>query len=185
VEAIIDAAAELLSSSGGSVSTNRIARRAGVSIGSLSQYFPSRDAIVAALFERHAGAVEEVLVSAFSDLRREQVPLRDAFRRMFVGLQALHDADPRAASAVSPYVEGHQQLSEIVRRREDRFRHELVEVLRCRADVRRGDHRIMAALTFDVADALTRSLMHGDALRFDRTEAISEAVEVICRYLEP
>jgi AcrR family transcriptional regulator len=185
VEAIIDAAAELLSSSGRSVSTNQIARRAGVSIGSLYQYFPSRDAIVAALFERHAGAVEGVLAAAFADLRREQVPLRDAFRRMFVSLQALHDADPRAASAVSPYVEGHQQLSEIVRRREERFRHELVEVLRCRADVRRGDHRLMAALLFDVADALTRSLMHGDALRFDRTEAISEAVEVICRYLEP
>lgn len=185
VEAILEAAAELLSSPGRSASTNQIAARAGVSVGSLYQYFPGKDAIVAALFERHASAVDRVVAATFADLRRPDLPLRHGFRRMLAGLQALHDADPRTAEAVSPYVEGHQQLAGIVRRREQRFQQELVEVLRDRPDVRTGNYRLMAALLFDIVDAVTRSLMHGDARRFDRTEALSEAIEAICRYLEP
>ena len=185
MEAILEAAAELLSSSGRSASTNQIAARAGVSVGSLYQYFPGKDAIVAALFERHAAAVDQVVATTFADLRRPDVSLRHGFRRMLSGLQALHDADPRGAEAVSPYVEGHQFLAEIVRRRERRFQQELVEVLRDRPDVRSGNYRLMAALLFDIVDAVTRSLMHGDARRFDRSEALAEAIEAICRYLEP
>ena len=185
MEAILEAAAELLSSPAHSATTNQIAARAGVSVGSLYQYFPGRDAIMAALFERHASAVDQVVATTFADLRRPDLPLRHGFRRMLTRLQALHDADPRAAEAVSPYVEGRQQLADIVRRREGRFRQELVEVLRGRPDVRPGNYRLMAALLFDIVDAVTRSLMHGDARRFDRSEALSEAIEAICRYLEP
>jgi AcrR family transcriptional regulator len=185
VEAILEAAAELLSAKGRSASTNQIAARAGVSVGSLYQYFPGKDAIVAALFERHASAVDRVVAATFADLRRSDLPLRHGFHRMLAGLQALHDADPLAAEAVSPYVEGHQQLAGIVRHRAQRFQQELVEVLRDRPDVRAGNYRLMAALLFDIVDAVTRSLMHGDARRFDRIEALSEAIEAICRYLEP
>jgi AcrR family transcriptional regulator len=185
VEAILEAAAELLSSPGHAASTNQIAARAGVSVGSLYQYFPGKEAIVAALFERHASAVDDVVAATFVDLRRPDLTLRYGFHRMLAGLQALHDADPRVAEAVSPYVEGHQHLAEIVRHRAQRFQQELVEVLCNRPEVRPGNHRLMAALLFDIVDAVTRSLMHGDARRFDRSEALSEAIEAICRYLEP
>lgn len=53
VEAILQAAAELLDHDAPeSYTTNRIAARAGASIGSLYQYFPSKDAITAALIAR-------------------------------------------------------------------------------------------------------------------------------------
>lgn len=53
VTAILDATAELLVRDGyAKASTNRIARRAGVSIGSLYHYFDDKDAIVKALVER-------------------------------------------------------------------------------------------------------------------------------------
>ena len=51
VESILDATAQLLDGDE-SVSTNRIAERAGVSIGSLYQYFPNATAIFAAIAER-------------------------------------------------------------------------------------------------------------------------------------
>ncbi len=51
---ILDAAARVLVQDGfGHASTNRIAAKAGVSIGSLYQYFPSKEALVAALIDRH------------------------------------------------------------------------------------------------------------------------------------
>lgn len=54
VEAILDAAAGVFGERGyGGGTTNHIAERAGVSIGSLYQYFPNKDAILAGLMERH------------------------------------------------------------------------------------------------------------------------------------
>lgn len=53
VEVILDAAALLLVDEGyEQATTNRIAERAGVSIGSLYQYFPNREAVVAAVAQR-------------------------------------------------------------------------------------------------------------------------------------
>ena len=57
VDAILAATSRLLVTSGyDTMSTNRIAIAAGVSIGSLYQYFPSKEAIVAALVEGHCSA---------------------------------------------------------------------------------------------------------------------------------
>lgn len=55
VEAILEAAARILESDGlAGYTTNAIAGRAGVSVGSLYQYFPNRDALTAALIERES-----------------------------------------------------------------------------------------------------------------------------------
>lgn len=53
VEAVLSATAHILESRGvGALNTNAVAERAGVSIGSLYQYFPSKDAILVALIQR-------------------------------------------------------------------------------------------------------------------------------------
>lgn len=62
VDRILDAAAQLLSEEGyNAVKTNHIAKRAGVSIGSVYQFFPNRFAIFHALAERYRGRITEVL----------------------------------------------------------------------------------------------------------------------------
>ncbi len=54
VEAILEAAAQIFERHGYAAgTTNRIAERAGVSIGSLYQYFPNKDAILVALVHLH------------------------------------------------------------------------------------------------------------------------------------
>ncbi len=54
VEVILEAATQVFIQMRYSAgTTNRIAERAGVSIGSLYQYFPNKDAIPASLAERH------------------------------------------------------------------------------------------------------------------------------------
>ena len=58
VQVIVEAAARLLERGGASgFNTNNVAEIAGVSIGSLYQYFPNKDAIVRALIERQAKLV--------------------------------------------------------------------------------------------------------------------------------
>ena len=56
VDAIVQAGRELLASEGASsLTTNRIAERAGVSIGSLYRYFPNKDAVLAAIYDTDTG----------------------------------------------------------------------------------------------------------------------------------
>jgi AcrR family transcriptional regulator len=65
VEAILDAAAHLFCENGfSSATTNAIAERAGVSIGSCYQYFPNKRALLEALRERHIKGLWAVIGSA-------------------------------------------------------------------------------------------------------------------------
>src|ERR1700742_4874000 len=62
VEALVDATARILVKEGfDKASTNRIAEVAGVSVGSLYQYFPSKEALVAAVIERHQQEIMQVV----------------------------------------------------------------------------------------------------------------------------
>ncbi len=65
VNVILEGAAHILEAHGLSgYNTNRIAERAGVSIGSLYQYFPSKDAVTIALIEREEKTLLDEVKSA-------------------------------------------------------------------------------------------------------------------------
>ena len=69
VEAILEATARVLAERGyAGTNTNLVAERAGVSVGSVYQYFPNKDSLITALHERHAtemqAAMETVLATA-------------------------------------------------------------------------------------------------------------------------
>ena len=65
VDAIVEAAARILEAEGlTGFNTNVVAAKAGVSIGSLYQYFPGKDAILAALIRREAEAFDRALTEA-------------------------------------------------------------------------------------------------------------------------
>ena len=67
-DAIVEAAARILVEQGqGHLTTNAIAERAGVSVGSLYQYFPNRQAIVRALLERELGRAEAMRPAVLDD----------------------------------------------------------------------------------------------------------------------
>jgi AcrR family transcriptional regulator len=62
VRAILEAAAQVFERHGyAAATTNRIAKRAGVSIGSLYQYFPNKDAVLVALVHQHIADSTAVL----------------------------------------------------------------------------------------------------------------------------
>ncbi len=89
VEALLEATAECLVSDGyDRTSTNRIARRAGVSIGTLYQYFPSKEALVLALSRRQAEREAELVRNTLSSLG--QAPLREVARRLIDALLLVH-----------------------------------------------------------------------------------------------
>jgi AcrR family transcriptional regulator len=71
VEAVLGAAAQVFERYGYAAgTTNRIAERAGVSIGSLYQYFPNKDAILVELVHRHLAEGAAVLQPHLEQLAR-------------------------------------------------------------------------------------------------------------------
>jgi AcrR family transcriptional regulator len=68
VAVIVEAAARILERDGlEGYTTNAVAERAGVSIGSLYQYFPHKEAITRALIEREAKEVANDVANALAD----------------------------------------------------------------------------------------------------------------------
>ncbi len=103
VEALLEAAAQILEAEGlVAVNTNRIAERAGVGIGSLYHYFPSKEVILASLLRRERAEfrarLEDVVNSSASQ------DLQQVTRRL-LQVAVAHQLDrPRLARALE-YVE--------------------------------------------------------------------------------
>jgi AcrR family transcriptional regulator len=93
VDALVEATARILVRDGfDQASTNRIAAAAGVSVGSLYQYFPSKEALVAAVGARHDARLMAVANAALADVA--DLPLATAVRRLVGAAIAAHRSDP-------------------------------------------------------------------------------------------
>jgi AcrR family transcriptional regulator len=95
VDAVLEAAAQLFEREGLAATTNRIAERAGVSIGTLYQYFPNKQALLYALAERHLDAAFDRLAAISARLREQQPGWADTVRALVHEIVALHRDRPR------------------------------------------------------------------------------------------
>jgi len=93
VEAVLDAVVRILKRDGFSaVTTNRIAEVAGVSIGSVYQYFPDKHAIFVALHERHVAEIDRMVERKL--LEHAASPLDTLVGAMVEAMVEAHEQDP-------------------------------------------------------------------------------------------
>jgi AcrR family transcriptional regulator len=93
VEAMLDAAIRLLKRGGAaSITTNRIAETAGVSIGSVYQYFPNKRAIFIALHDRHIRQVDRVMERRM--VESAEATLEGLIASLIDGMIEAHTVDP-------------------------------------------------------------------------------------------
>lgn len=94
VDAVLDAAAQILVSEGyEGFNTNRVAERAGVSIGSLYQYFPNKAALLTALRQRHALEMSDLVATCTQGT--VHASLKQAIQHVVAGVIAAHRLHPR------------------------------------------------------------------------------------------
>ncbi|WP_394839268.1 TetR/AcrR family transcriptional regulator [Pendulispora rubella] len=128
VRAIVDAAARILPRRGyAHTTTNEIAARAGVSIGSLYEYFRDKDAIVRALIDRHFAEAEAMFEERVASVapRVTTMPLEDVLRVLVQAFLDFHADNPRLHTVLSLEV----PLSRALVRRVEQFELRIVEVL--------------------------------------------------------
>src|SRR5215469_2133597 len=93
VEAVLDAVIRILKREGiRAITTNRIAEVAGVSIGSVYQYFPDKQAIFVALHRRHIDEIDRMVERTLVDHAASS--LDDLMRAMIEAMLDAHSADP-------------------------------------------------------------------------------------------
>jgi AcrR family transcriptional regulator len=93
VEAVLDAVAKVLKRDGvDAVTTNHIAEVAGVSIGSIYQYFPDKRAIFAALHRRHVEEIDRLIENTL--IEHATSPLDQLMRAIVEAMVEAHTGDP-------------------------------------------------------------------------------------------
>ncbi len=103
VEAVLEAVQRVLKRHGAeAITTNRIAEAAGVSIGSLYQYFPDKQAIFTALYDRHVDEVRHVIQRTMADCT--SASLEDFTRELVERLAIVHTENADLHEIVSAAV---------------------------------------------------------------------------------
>lgn len=101
-DAVVEAAARILVEEGPDrLATNRVAVRAGVSVGSLYQYFPDRQSIVRALMERELQRAEAMRPAALDD---PSVPAARRIEAVVDWHLDVHAANPALSKALHALV---------------------------------------------------------------------------------
>ncbi len=181
VEAIVDATARVLVREGyEKASTNRIAKVAGVSVGSLYQYFPNKEALVMAVIHRHCDEMVVMLAESARELMHAPVPV--AVRTYIRAMVAAHLVNPELHTVVTQQIFhlGVEHLSEV-----QRSTRQIVQMWLAhhRATILPKD---LATASF-VLVAMVESVVHGALLSPDADLASEALTEELCsavlRYL--
>ena len=103
VEVILDAAARILVKDGyEGFTTNRVAERAGVSVGSLYQYFPNKESLLVELMRRHMRELESGFEAILADASDR--PLAETVRALIEANVRAHLVDPELHRVLSEEV---------------------------------------------------------------------------------
>jgi AcrR family transcriptional regulator len=184
VNALLEATARILIREGyDKASTNRIAEVAGLSVGSLYQYFPGKEALVAALIERHN---QEVMQAVRGELAAAvNLPLADAVRRLVAVAVKAHRIDPKLHRVLAeqiPRVGKLEKLESFNQENYILFENYLKEH---RREIRAVEVKLAAFVCVTTIEALTHAaVLHRKISAEEEMEAVIEhTTRLIVRYL--
>ena len=182
VDAILEATVQVLLSAGKErLSTTRVASRAGVSVGTLYQYFPNKSALLQAALRRH---LEEV-TRATEEICRQQHGR--TLREMATALVSAFFAAKmrRAATSVALYmVSSDVDAASVVREMGARSNAAIVRMLQSSCEPLTKPAGVVALLLQGTMAGVSRRLLESDDPEGLLESVRSEMVLLTCTYLE-
>ncbi|HEY4213988.1 MAG TPA: TetR/AcrR family transcriptional regulator [Steroidobacteraceae bacterium] len=186
VDALVEATARILVKEGfDRASTNRIAERAGVSVGSLYQYFPSKEALVAAVIERHRQEIMYTVRDTLAEIA--ELPLEEAVRKAVTAAVKAHRVDPKLHRVLAEQIPRTARLKKLDGLNRDAFALFMGYLEAHRNEFRKVDLRLAAFVCVTSIEAVTHTaVVHHSETFSDETFAalIDEATRLIVRYLK-
>ena len=184
VDALVEATARIPVREGfEKASTNRIAEIAGVSVGSLYQYFPSKEALVAAVIDRHNEEIMQVVRAALTDM-----PIEKGVRRLVTVAIEAHRIDPKLHRVLAEQIPRTGQLAEV-----EAFNREVHTLVRAYLESRRKEmRRIDPGLATFICVSAIEAVAHNTVLNqaemlSDKTvrTLVDETTRMVVGYLRP
>ena len=186
VQALLDATARVLTREGyDRASTNRIAATAGVSVGSLYQYFPNKEALVAALVARHNREMLDLLREALKEVA--SLDLATAIAKLVRAAVDAHRVDPALHRVFDEQVPRMGQLAKI-----EALQGETFQLVRSYLEERRDEISVRdldstTSILVTTVEALTHQFVihRPGAPERDRDRFIDEVTRLVVGYLQP
>jgi AcrR family transcriptional regulator len=182
VEAISEATIQVLLSHGPErLTTTRVAERAGVSVGTLYQYYPNKQSLLFALLEQHLEKVSVAVELACKRARGK--PLAEMVRDVvedFVDAKMIRTDLSTALYRISADLSG----PALVKRTEERSRKALEAMLKTAPDATAKPDPFAVQLMFSAMAGATRMVLEAGALP-GMVRKLREQLVLLCRsYIE-
>lgn len=186
VDALVEATARILVRDGfDRASTNRIAEEAGVSVGSLYQYYPGKEALVVAVIERHNRDLMKIVRAALAEIADQ--PLETGTRKLVAAAVQAHRLDPNLHRVLAEQIPRTGRLEDV-----ETFNRETYGLFRTyledrREEVRTPDLDLAAFVCVTSIEALTHTaVLHRSEFLSDEAVGtlVDEATRLVLRYLQ-
>lgn len=184
VNALLEATARILVREGfDKASTNHIAEVAGVSVGSLYQYFPCKEALVAALIDRHNQKVMRAVRGELAEA--VNLPIEQAVRKLVAVAVKAHRIDPKLHRVLAEQIPRVGRLEKV-----ETFNRENYALFRAYLESRRDEIRavdlgLAAFVCVTSIEALTHTaVLHQELVSDEAMVAlVEEATRLVVGYL--
>jgi AcrR family transcriptional regulator len=183
VDRILDAAARIFDAVGyRATTTNDVAAAAGISIGSLYQYFPNKDALLVALAERHVAEATAMIEAFFAGVDAEHDDLDVVVADLVTVVVGMHDLD-RLHLLIAHQAPRTPELQQQLDRLRDTVAGSVAELLRRRDpdDTKHDDtyHDLTAQLLVAMVEASVHDVILRRPHGADRDAATTRTVELV------
>lgn len=186
VDALVEATARILVKEGfDKASTNRIAEVAGVSVGSLYQYFPSKEALVAAVIERHQQEIAQTVRGELAEVFAQ--PLETAMRKIVAIAIKSHRVDPKLHRVLAEQIPRVGKLADVELFSRENFALFQAYLEGHREELRVDDLELASFICVTAIEALTHNavLHQPDVLADKSMEALVDAgARLVIGYLK-
>lgn len=181
VDAILEATIQVLIQAGKErLTTTKVAARAGVSVGTLYQYFPNKSALLRAALQRHIDEVTEAVEGVCREKRGSSLEeMGTALVTAFLEAKMRNARASVALYSVGADVDGARIVDEMGKKAGKA----IVGMLRSARDPLRGDLELAVSMVQGAMAGVSRRLLESGAAQEQFAVLRGELVFLVCAYL--
>jgi AcrR family transcriptional regulator len=182
VDAILQATIQVLLNVGKErLTTTKVALRAGVSVGTLYQYFPNKSALLQAVLRRHLAEVAEAVELACREQHGRT--LRQMATALVIAFLQAKMKDPKTSVAlysISSDLDG----AKIAQQVGTRFHKAIVQMLETASEPLTTDRRLVASMLEGAMIGTSRRMLESGAPEKQYDSVREELIFMACAYLD-
>lgn len=186
-DAILEAAAHILSAKGyAATTTNHIAELAGISIGSLYQYFPNKEAIAVELLQRHIASGLDYMKPLIAHSMKSWSSDPAKMVKAFIEAACDHHTDNLNLHKVLEEEVPHpEHIREALRYNEYLFAEFIARWIKQQRTEEVSNLTVVAQMVFFMVKAMTHWYILNRQTEIEREVFVDELTTIVVRYLFP